>query len=543
MTTGNTAPEQGPLPHHTSNTISRLRGLLAVTKLVRDEPDTDRLLDAIATTIAESLGYRTVVINLYRPAWNHFEVTTVHGNEEARAALLGDTLPWEAWSPLLDERFSQAGAYLIPHGAFDWTNDTGRRYVPGWTPVDDPDAWHPDDELFVPLRHSAGHMLGILSVGEPVSGIRPNMGELEVLGAVAEHAALALEGAQENAAAQRHRLALDHLLQVSSQMTETLAIDAVLQAICRGIHDALGFQKVKLDLPDPITGVFSVRAALGWSDADLAETAPASIWELAPLWDPQFETEGCFVMTEEEAMARLPAGHRSYTSRLNGSGPWAWDRHWVVVPLVDSHGQTMGVLWVDDPVDRLLPSQPLLQTLRLFANQATSSLESAGRFEQMRFLAEHDTLTRLLNRRAFSDRLEIELGRARRYRRPLALAVCDLDGFKLVNDQHGHLTGDQVLTRVAAALQSSVRLADSVFRIGGDEFAAILPETTVEQMAQVLQRLSHAVADAVGDMGVQASFGAAHFPEDGDDEDSLFRTADAAMYAEKRGQSGESRAA
>jgi diguanylate cyclase (GGDEF)-like protein len=531
------------LPHHTSNTISRLRGLLAVTRLVRDEPDTDRLLEAIAATIAESLGYRTVVINLYRPAWNDFEVTTVHGNEEARAALLGDTLPWEAWSPLLEEQFCQAGAYLIPHGSFDWTNDTGRRYVPGWTPLDDPDAWHPNDELFVALRHSAGHMLGILSVGEPMSGIRPSTGELEVLVAVAEHAALALEGAQENAAAQRHRLALDHLLQVSSRLTETLAIDAVLQAVCRGIHDALGFQKVRLDLPDPITGVHSPRAAIGWTDAELIDASAMSAWELAPLLDPMFETEGCFLMTDADAVRRLPAGHRAYASRLNGSGPWAWDRHWLAVPLTDSRGQMIGVVWADDPADRLLPSKPLLQTLRLFANQATSALESAGRFEQMRFLAEHDALTRLLNRRAFSNRLEIELGRACRYHRPLALAVCDLDGFKLVNDQHGHLTGDNVLARVAAALQSSLRLADSVFRIGGDEFAAILPETTAEQMSLVMQRLSHAVADAVGDMGVQASFGAARFPEDGDDEDSLFRAADAAMYTEKRGQTGESRAA
>jgi diguanylate cyclase (GGDEF)-like protein len=528
---------------HTPNTISRLSGLLAVTRLVRDETDTDRLLEAIAATIAESLGYRTVVINLFRPAWNDFEVTTVHGSDEARAALLGDTLPWEAWSPLLDERFYQAGAYLIPHGAFDWTNDTGRRYVPGWTPVDDPDAWHPDDELFVALRHSAGHMLGILSVGEPVSGSRPSTGELEVLVAVAEHAALALEGAQENAAAQRHRLALDHLLRVSSQMTETLAIDAVLQAVCRGIHDALGFQKVRLDLPDAITGVYSTRATIGWTETDLGQNGAMSTWELAPLLDPDFETEGCFLLSDADAMHRLPAGHRAYVSRLNGAGPWAWDRHWLAVPLTDRHGKMMGVVWADDPADRLLPSKPLLQTLRLFANQATSALESAGRFERVRYLAEHDTLTRLLNRRAFSSRLEIELGRARRYQRPLALAVCDLDGFKLVNDRHGHLTGDEVLTRVAEALVSSVRLADSVFRIGGDEFAAILPETTVEQMSTVLERLSAAVAAAVGGMGVQASFGASQFPQDGDDEDSLFRAADAAMYAEKRGQTGDTRAA
>jgi diguanylate cyclase (GGDEF)-like protein len=530
-----------PLAPKNPNTITRLRGLLEVTRLVRDETDPDRLLDAIAASIAESLGYRTVVINLYRPAWNHFEVTTVYGSDEARATLLGDVLPWEGWAPLLEERFRCGGAYLIPHGAFDWTNDVGRRYVPGWEPSDDPDAWHPDDELFVPLLHSAGHMLGIISVGEPVTNRRPGAAELDVLAAFAEHAALALESAQENAAAQRHRLALDHLLQVSSRMTETLAADAVLLAICRGIHEALGFQKVRIDLPDAVTGVYAPCAAIGWSDQDMAANAPASVWELAPLFDPPFEIEGCFLLTEEEARARLPVGHRFYESRLNGSGPWAWNRHWLAVPLYDRASHVIGLIWVDDPADRLLPSRALLQGLRVFANQASAALDSAGRFQEMRFLAERDPLTRLYNRRAFTERLEVEVSRSHRYQRPFALVVCDLDGFKLVNDQQGHLAGDEVLVRVAAALRRSVRAADAAFRIGGDEFAVILPETPRSLAPAVVDRLSAAVADASA--ATRASFGVAVYPEDGEDPDVLYRAADAAMYANKRRPTGGLRAA
>jgi diguanylate cyclase (GGDEF)-like protein len=522
----------------TPNTITRLRGLLDVTRLVRDETDQDRLLEAIAATIAESLGYQTVVINLYRPAWNHFEVTTVYGSDEARTTLLGDVLPWEGWAPLLEERFRRGGAYLIPHGAFDWTNDIGRRYVPGWEPLDDPDAWHPDDELFVPLVHSAGHMLGIISVGEPVSGRRPGSGELDVLGAVAEHTALVLESAQENAAAQSHRLALDHLLQVSSRMTETLAADAVLVAICRGIHEALGFQKVRIDLPDPVTGVYTACATIGWSADDMQQNAPASVWEMAPLFDPPFEIEGCYLLTEEEATARLPAGHRFYRSRLNGSGPWAWNRHWLAVPLYDRAARVIGLIWVDDPADRLLPTRPLLQTLRVFANQASAALDSAGRFQEMRFLAEHDALTRLLNRRAFTSRLDIEVSRSHRYHRSFALVLCDLDGFKLVNDRQGHLAGDDVLTRVAGALRGAVRTADAAFRVGGDEFAVLLPETSADVAPTVIERLTAAVAEVSGGAPITASFGAAVFPADGEDADTLYRAADADLYARKRRRRG-----
>lgn len=503
-----------------------------MTRLVRDEPDTGRVLEAIARTIGVTLGYRTVVINLYRPAWNDFEVTTVHGSVEARQELLGDTLAWEAWAPLLDDRFKHSGTYLIPHGSFDWSNDVGRRYVPAWTPSDDPGDWHPDDELFVPLLHSAGHLLGIISVGEPLSGRRPGTAELEVLVAVADHAALALESSQENAASQYHKIALDELLRVSSRLQESLATDTLLHDVCVGIRDALGFDRVALEMPDPVTGVFSTRAAVGWTMEELAENDPVSIWELAPLLDPPFELEGCYLMTAAEAHARLPRGHRSYRSQKNGSGPWAWDHHWLMVPLYDRDARVMGLIWVDDPRDRLLPSRPLLQALRVFANQATAALEASSRFGEMRFLAEHDPLTRLYNRRAFGSRLQLELARSQRYRNPFALVMCDLDGFKLVNDRAGHLAGDRTLLEVAAILTRSVRSADSVFRTGGDEFALILPETDREVAERVIQRLAEAMHRQPGH---PASFGIAVCPDNGADPDALVRAADAAMYEAKRG--------
>ena len=359
------------------STIDRLRGLLEVTRLVRAETEQSALLEAIAASIATSLGFHTVVINLYRPAWNDFRVTTVHGSDDARRTLLGDTLDWDAWEPLLDERFRRGGAYLIPHGAFDWEGDIGRRYVPAWEPSADPNAWHPDDELFVPMRHSDGHMLGILSVGEPFTGVRPSHEELEVLVAVADHVALALQSFQEEAAAAHHRVALRELLQVSSQLAETTSVDAILQATCNGISHALGFHKVAIQLAEAGTNVFVTRATSGWSLDELGQNAPLSMWELAPLLDPPFEIEGCFLLSHEQAMSRLPAGHRMYRSVMNGRGPWAWDRHWLVVPLIDREGKVIAVIWAEDPDDRLVPSRQLMQALRVFANQATAALEAA----------------------------------------------------------------------------------------------------------------------------------------------------------------------
>ena len=528
-----------PLPAvapHTPSAIARLRALLDVTRLVRDETDTATVLNAIAESIATSLGFRTVVVNTYRPAWNDFEVTTVHGSDRAKATLLGDTLQWEGWEPLLDARYGVNGAFMIPHGAFDWEGDVGARYIPDWEPSASPDAWHPGDELFVPMRHTDGHLLGIISVGEPASGLRPSADELAGLVAVADHAALALQSAQETAAAAFHRAALRQLLQVSSRLTETLSAGAILQSVCEGISEALGFDKVCIDLPDPDTGIFTTRAAVGWTLDDMRQNSPMTLWELAPLLDPPFERQGCYLLTLDEALARLPDTHSIRGSELNGRGPHAWNRHWLSVPMYDRDGGVIGLIWADDPRDRLLPSTELLQALRVFANQATAALDSAARFDDMRFLAEHDPLTRLYNRRAFNHRLRVEVARARRYAKPFALVVLDMDGFKRINDVHGHMAGDAALTRVAELLAHELRMPDAAFRIGGDEFALVLPEVDAGSAAAAVRRIAAHVERACAAEGhaVTASFGVAMFGAGTHDAEALLRTADAAMYEAKR---------
>src|SRR5689334_10085550 len=212
-----------PIPQDDLETLARLRGLFHVTRAVRDEAQLDDVLDAVAHTIAESLGYRTVVVNLFRPAWDDFVVATVHGDDRARAELLGSAGGWETWEPLLDERFRRNGVYLVPAGEYDWTADL-LSFTPDIAASDDPAAWHPDDALFVPLESADGELLGIISVDEPLSGRKPADEELEVLAGVAAHAAHALQTAQEAAADARHHAGLGELLAVSSRLTESRSI-------------------------------------------------------------------------------------------------------------------------------------------------------------------------------------------------------------------------------------------------------------------------------------------------------------------------------
>jgi len=523
-------------------TISPLRGLVEVTRLLRAREDLPALLDAVARTIGESLGYGTVAVNLYRPAWDDFEVTTVYGNEQAREVLLGNARPLDDWTVLLAEPFERRGAYVVLAGTVDW-DSLGPSYVPQGDPSSGPDAWDPEDALFVPMRDQHGSLLGIISVDEPVSGRRPTDDELEVLVALVDHGALALEAARESAASTRHQRALEELLAVSSRITGETSSGEILRRVCVGIRDALDFENVCAALADPETGVVVPHASAGWQLDELRERAPISVAQVEPLLDDEFLLEGCYLLTHEAARERLSSDVEVSPSQLNGSGPWAWNRHWLIVPLRDGRGALLGIIWVDNPCDRLVPSADRLQALRIFANDASAALLSGRHLGELRFLANHDPLTRLLNRRAFVNRLDGEVARARRYGRSFGLVLADLDAFKQLNDRYGHATGDEALAAFAGVLTECLRQPDDAFRIGGDEFAMILAEATHDDARFVVSRINSLLEHLSAGRerwltGLSSSFGFASCPADASDAQTLFSLADEALYDAKRNGSG-----
>ena len=512
--------------------LTGVGALVGITELVRGENDLQTVLALIARTVSGTLGFGTVVVNLYRPAWDDFCVTTVHGDEDVRAALLGSTYEWESWQPLLDDRFLRRGAYFIKHGDFDWSTDVGARYVPEREVREHPEAWRPDDEVFVPLYGSADELLGILSVGDPASGLRPSDDELQLLVGLAGHAANALAAAQAALLRERHRAALERLMDISSELTQTLTPGSILQAVCEGIAEALGFQKVCVDLVAEDGDSLVTRAATGWQSGERILDENLSLAEIATLFDAEFEHAGCYLVPNEVARERLSASQVIYESTQNGRGPHAWNHHWLAIPLHGPQGETIGLIWADEPEDRLLPTQELLQALRVFANQAASALTLATQFEQMRYLADHDPLTQLPNRRAFMR----ELGRAvADDAEPLSLIVLDVDGLKALNDRRGHAAGDECLVRVGALLRTQLRPEDVAFRIGGDEFAVLLvgsdadaATATAVRLAEWLERQSRSSI-----LRVEASFGVAQRTRELDTPDLLLGAADEAMYRAK----------
>ncbi|HEY6444058.1 MAG TPA: GGDEF domain-containing protein [Candidatus Acidoferrales bacterium] len=158
-------------------------------------------------------------------------------------------------------------------------------------------------------------------------------------------------------------------------------------------------------------------------------------------------------------------------------------------------------------------------------------------FKRLQVDAATDALTGLYNRRLFDEYLDKELIRAKRYNEQLAVVILDLHKLKEVNDRHGHMRGDDVLKIAAATLRTTLRASDFAFRIGGDEFAVLLPRTDSEQAVTLCRRVrSQYEVELLPlnlNIGVTLDFGAAVYPQDGDQRSELLGTADQRLYALK----------
>ena len=169
------------------------------------------------------------------------------------------------------------------------------------------------------------------------------------------------------------------------------------------------------------------------------------------------------------------------------------------------------------------------------------------REKAVRHIAFHDVLTGLPNRALFNDRLEHGLAQAKRNGWTLALMFIDLDGFKAINDSHGHVAGDSVLQTIAERLRTHTRGGDTVSRHGGDEFLFLITEIRDKDFVagiagKLLQTIQEPCSISIRDLNisvvVKASIGISLFPADGDTADALVSRADQAMYRAKEGKSG-----
>ena len=192
---------------------------------------------------------------------------------------------------------------------------------------------------------------------------------------------------------------------------------------------------------------------------------------------------------------------------------------------------------------RLAPTT--LRELRILLGPAAAALDKALLLKRAEALSVTDDLTQLYNSRYLNQVLRRETKRAARSGRPLSLLFVDLDGFKTINDTHGHLLGSRALVEAAAVIQGGARETDVVSRFGGDEFALVLPDTGLSGAVAVAERIRERLAAheflATDGLTIRltASVGVASLPDMTGSADGLVQAADAAMYQVKaRGKNG-----
>lgn len=213
---------------------------------------------------------------------------------------------------------------------------------------------------------------------------------------------------------------------------------------------------------------------------------------------------------------------------------------------IESQGRWRGEIWNRCKDGSLLPLMLHISSVRNAAGRLSYYIgiyadisDIKATQAQLERLANYDTLTQLLNRALLMDRIRQALTHARRQGRLLAICLLDLDGFKPVNDLHGHQTGDALLIQVADRLKAAVRAEDTVARLGGDEFVLLLGDLSDSDQARMvigrlLDRLNEDFIMGEVSVNVSASIGVTLYPIDQGDADALLRHADQAMYHAKR---------
>src|SRR5262245_12005795 len=246
---------------------------------------------------------------------------------------------------------------------------------------------------------------------------------------------------------------------------------------------------------------------------------------------------------EGYALGNVPIGHkiRSLVVDYGENGELSDSAAIATALAVPIHGEleTVGLLSVFSRLPGPTFENGVPTEIEALALRAGPAIENARRFREARHQADLDALTGLHNRRYFHETLGRETARAQRYNRRLALIVFDLDDFKAINDRIGHLAGDTVLAEVAERVRDVVRHADIACRVGGDEFAVILPESTLNDAEQLYRRIQAAVSSKpishAGQLLLSAGIAElrAH-----DDPVAFFQRADDALYRAKEGGKG-----
>jgi diguanylate cyclase (GGDEF)-like protein len=370
-----------------------------------------------------------------------------------------------------------------------------------------------------------GRKVGILSLDASTDAVRFPPDERALMGQIARHAAMALRQARLHEAARDHASRVTRLHELTKAMTETFDFSTIFGQLSNAVRTRMDVQTVSVfELTDDRFEL--LRGDFG----GVAETHVELPFRVIPLRGTlsglleRMREDGSVVIDDLDDWPDVRAVALPETRSL----------------LIAGHVRDDGVqlALVTSSTKRRAFDRADAEFMEGLVQVAALALRNSRLYEETREAAERDSLTGLKNRRVFWTELTWWLT-GTSAERPTALAVIDVNDYKRVNDDYGHAVGDRVLHHVADRLSRSVRQTDTVYRIGGDEFAVIMPETSRNRASQVMDRAAEAVRHSRLSVPVPSlSVGIAVAPFDTEDGDVLFGVADSAMYEAKRRSKG-----
>jgi diguanylate cyclase (GGDEF)-like protein len=410
--------------------------------------------------------------------------------------------------------------------------------LPGFSALLDGAVWHGPA--------AALHALGVApgsferAAGFPLQGSRRLLAVLYLLAdeaslsdAPREHVvrllctrlAVLLERALLSEHVEARRRQFRQVLRTTAAVLRQLDFSTLAQHVVEGVTEVTDFRVAVLSVREG--GSCRRVAAAGFDHLQLGLTTEYDRWEDILLPEYRIGEQSFLIPPDAPALwSQIPDLEPRRV-------PHAWTaEHGLITRLADERADTIGFLSVDEPRSGRLPSSDTVEVLELFAQQVQVAFVNARLYHELRNTARRDGLTGLLNHSSFWEELAELLHRDE----PTCLAIVDLDDFKAINDRSGHRAGDEVLKHVADRLERNVRETDRVYRIGGEELCVLLPATATEEAVAVLARVRASLGRSrTGVPAVTLSVGIAASPQHGGDADALFRAADAALYAAKRG--------
>ncbi|MGA8620504.1 MAG: sensor domain-containing diguanylate cyclase [Candidatus Sulfotelmatobacter sp.] len=345
---------------------------------------------------------------------------------------------------------------------------------------------------------------------------------IDLLTLFSNQASIALQNARLYSLEQQRARQLQAINAIAQQTTAVLELEELLRRVCELIQDAFRVSHVSLFLRE---------------DHDLVLRAHHGTLT------PRIPEGGRFPASTEPWASILAGNQTAMESDLRAATTtkfFAESASRMRIPLV-SFGQTLGVLALDSAQTDAFRDGDL-QSLESVADICATAIQNAHYVERVKQLAYLDGLTGIFNRRFFELRILEEIERARRYGSGMAVIMADIDQFKRLNDEFGHVLGDEVLRQVSSLFHQQVRKIDVVCRYGGEEFGILLTQTSAEHAMNIAEKLRKMVArwQFPGvPRTVTISAGAAAFPDQGTTRDDLVKAADSALYAAK--QAGRNR--